>query len=464
MKNKTFIVTYINSGTIVLSRSCSQSCLYCNFSRKDDDLISLLELENLIANYSRHNINEVVFVAGQSCYEFPQVQLSLANFGCQSFSSYLQKVCEISLKHNIIPTLQIGYLSPLTLKSIADWVGSVRIPLPLADLSNEDEAHCNAKIRNYLSAVEMIQNAHNYNVPYSLDIIIGIGETFQDRIETTKKIAQFCGVDPWLQDIRVITFQPQPNTKFYSRPPLQFDQVASYFELLAKEFPVHYRSVQVNLFSSFITLTNSGLNDLGFCNFLDNDPIMPNFPTPTIFEISSELEKRNGYLLERISLVTPAAINRPHIVQIYNNINAKIKSNLVKTPYFYDNNKCFVCGTNNPESLNIKFNKIDEITAIAYWVTSPKFQGYAGILHGGIVATLLDEAMAYALMNERSKFVTVELKVKFIKPVPVGVPVTIIGKKISSKHKLYNTKAFISLYEGEILAEAEAKFVEISNK
>ncbi|MCD6099735.1 MAG: PaaI family thioesterase, partial [Candidatus Marinimicrobia bacterium] len=79
-----------------------------------------------------------------------------------------------------------------------------------------------------------------------------------------------------------------------------------------------------------------------------------------------------------------------------------------------DNNKCFVCGSDNERGLKLSF-KVGDGKANTEFISPPHLQGYDGILHGGIISTILDEVMVKATGE---KVVTVELTVKFLKPIP----------------------------------------------
>ena len=106
-----------------------------------------------------------------------------------------------------------------------------------------------------------------------------------------------------------------------------------------------------------------------------------------------------------------------------------------------DDHFCFACGKDNPDGLRIKFQYPAPGTCRAEFVPPRKFQGWQGILHGGIVSTLLDEALAHAVGGpERggggSGSVTAELTVRFRKPVPIGQSVILEGRVVRDKGKV----------------------------
>lgn len=129
-----------------------------------------------------------------------------------------------------------------------------------------------------------------------------------------------------------------------------------------------------------------------------------------------------------------------------------------------DDHGCFACGKNNPDGLKLIFDYPGPGRCRAEFVPSAKFQGWQGVLHGGIVSTLLDEALAHALGGaERggggSGAVTAELKVRFKKPVPVGSKLILTGRVLGTKGRVAEAESEIADEQGNILASAAGKLV-----
>lgn len=129
-----------------------------------------------------------------------------------------------------------------------------------------------------------------------------------------------------------------------------------------------------------------------------------------------------------------------------------------------DDGMCFACGEENPISLNLKFKAVNDSEVQAEFIPGKYHQGYNGIMHGGLIATLLDEAMAYAVGYRDIKAFTAELNIRFKKAVEIGKRVLIKGKyKNCTKRSIgtvHYTSAEIYDGDGELKAKAEAKFME----
>jgi len=119
------------------------------------------------------------------------------------------------------------------------------------------------------------------------------------------------------------------------------------------------------------------------------------------------------------------------------------------------NQWCFACGAENPIGLQLTFIEKDE-TYITTFTAGPQHQGYDGIMHGGLVSTILDEVMARYLYAKGFNAVTAKLEVRFRKPTPIGQQLTAIGKIIGKRGNMYELVSEITLPDGTITAQGKA--------
>lgn len=125
---------------------------------------------------------------------------------------------------------------------------------------------------------------------------------------------------------------------------------------------------------------------------------------------------------------------------------------------------CFVCGKENPRGLGASFTQ-DPATGSAHCQLSlgETFQGWQGIVHGGILATLLDETAIYACRNQVDQVVTAELQVKYRQPAKVGVDLLFSAKIRGRKRNLFTVDAEVR-QEGELVAEAEVRVFALGSR
>lgn len=125
-----------------------------------------------------------------------------------------------------------------------------------------------------------------------------------------------------------------------------------------------------------------------------------------------------------------------------------------------DDHSCFVCGPNNPDGMQIKWN-IEGQKTTAEFIARAKYQGWKGIVHGGILATLLDEAMARLAGVLWEGAVTAEMVVRYLKPAPVGEKLLIEGEVLKEAKKLVEMKASIRTEKGIEVAKATGKIIKV---
>jgi len=119
------------------------------------------------------------------------------------------------------------------------------------------------------------------------------------------------------------------------------------------------------------------------------------------------------------------------------------------------NQWCFVCGKENPIGLQLTFIEKDE-SYITTFTAGPQHQGYDGIMHGGLVSTILDEVMARYLYAQGFNAVTAKLEVRFRKPTPIGQQLTATGRVVGKRGNMYELVSEITLPDGTITAQGKA--------
>ncbi|SMC41214.1 PaaI family thioesterase [Sporomusa malonica] len=119
------------------------------------------------------------------------------------------------------------------------------------------------------------------------------------------------------------------------------------------------------------------------------------------------------------------------------------------------NQWCFACGPHNPIGLKLTFIEEDN-TYITTFIPGPEHQGYDGIVHGGLVSTLLDEIMARYLYAKGLSAVTAKLEVRFRHPTPIGQELTVSGWITGQRGKMYELAGKITLPDGTVTAEGKA--------
>jgi acyl-coenzyme A thioesterase PaaI-like protein len=124
---------------------------------------------------------------------------------------------------------------------------------------------------------------------------------------------------------------------------------------------------------------------------------------------------------------------------------------------------CFVCGLQNPSGLHLRFYTTAPGQVEAQYTVCEHFEGYPGVVHGGIVAAMLDEATGRSHMGgDTPRFMfTAKLEIRYRQNVPIGEPLRLVGIAGKSRGRTATAAAYIYNAQGEVLAEAEALLVDV---
>ncbi len=123
-----------------------------------------------------------------------------------------------------------------------------------------------------------------------------------------------------------------------------------------------------------------------------------------------------------------------------------------------DDRRCFACGPENADGLQLVFD-YGEDTARATFVPKERFAGWTTILHGGVVATLLDEAMAHAAIAAGVRAVTGRLEIRFRKAAPMDATLVTQGRVVGRRGRMLTLSATVTGVDGTLYAQGEGRFV-----
>lgn len=124
---------------------------------------------------------------------------------------------------------------------------------------------------------------------------------------------------------------------------------------------------------------------------------------------------------------------------------------------------CFGCGEQNPIGLRLKFHRVyGELQAT--FTPAKQHEGYAHMTHGGIVATLLDEAMSWAVIDRGHLAVTARMDLQFRRPVPIGEPLVVSARVERDRKRLVDTSGEVRAQSGELLAMAQGVFMRVNDE
>ena len=129
-------------------------------------------------------------------------------------------------------------------------------------------------------------------------------------------------------------------------------------------------------------------------------------------------------------------------------------------PYTQKKNLCFACGDDNPEGMRLKFTQ-EGNRFVCKFRLGKRYTGPPGYCHGGIIATILDDAMGKVNKLRHVVALTKEMTVEYIKPVPLHKPLRVEGSEISVHGRRHINRAEILNQNDEVLARSRGTFIAI---
>lgn len=124
---------------------------------------------------------------------------------------------------------------------------------------------------------------------------------------------------------------------------------------------------------------------------------------------------------------------------------------------------CFGCGNQNPIGLMLRFRPLDDRSVWADFTPTRDHEGYLGMTHGGILATILDEAMSWAITHAGNLGVTARMSIAFRRPARLDETIRVVASVERQRGRAIDTRAEIRVRDsGALLADSEGRFVRVS--
>ena len=139
-------------------------------------------------------------------------------------------------------------------------------------------------------------------------------------------------------------------------------------------------------------------------------------------------------------------------------MTSEIQAATVQPTFEFEPHNCFACGELNEHGLRLQLH-LEERRSWTEFTLVDRFEGWRGVTHGGIIATILDEVMAWALVAEDNWGVTARMSIEFKRSVPIGTAVRAAGWIVRSRRRLVDTAGEVVDSDGTVLASAEAVYV-----
>ena len=307
------VITYSRKVFIPLTNVCRNRCKYCGF-RKDPwhekaKLMKINEVIEIVKKAEKLKVKEVLICTGEKPdKKYPIIREKLKSMGFKNYIEYVVYTLEKIIKEteNILPHVNIGVLSFDELKMIRPYVASIGLMLECYShrLLEKGMPHEESPSKNPDVRIEFLKNCGRLKIPTTTGILIGIGETIEERIKSLfiiKKIHEEYGN---IQEVIIQNFMPEPETSMqFHKPPSLLDMLKTI--AIARLIYKGEISIQAppNLMQQAYSMyILAGINDWGGISPITPDYINPLYPWPKISELKKVTEEMGCTLRERLPI------------------------------------------------------------------------------------------------------------------------------------------------------------------
>jgi len=335
-------VTYSRNLTLSLSRTCQCYCKYCAFATHRAHLHEPEEVLRIIDRAARRGIKELLVLTGERPEVNPQVAEKLAAYGHADFTAYVAWACERALERGILPHTNLGVLAREDLERLREVTASQGLMLESIAERLMQTVHAGSPTKHPQRRLETIRAAGELAIPFTSGILVGIGETEEERVASLEALAAVQAEHGHIQEIILQNFVP--HQRYYGQEPAEIADEAALdywrtgvaghrpdMPLPAWASPITIEDmkrliaetrrlmpdvgIQIppNLADWWPELVAAGATDLGGLS-ANGDHISPEHPFPSPHQVRKRLQAEGYALTERLC-VYPQYIDRAWIAQ-----------------------------------------------------------------------------------------------------------------------------------------------------
>jgi FO synthase len=217
-------VTFSRNFTLSLSRTCQCYCKYCAFATHKPHLYDPDEVRRLLDQaVAKHRVKELLVLTGERPEHNPEVAARLQEYGHEDFTSYVVWVCEQALERGMLPHTNLGVLDGRDLARLRAVTASQG--LMLESVNPDLVAHQGSPTKHPAKRLQTIAAAGELKIPFTSGILVGIGESEEQRVEALEALALVHEQHGHIQEVILQNFVPHQS--YYGREPAQIADAAA---------------------------------------------------------------------------------------------------------------------------------------------------------------------------------------------------------------------------------------------
>ena len=314
------VVTVSKNIFIPLTNLCRDRCGYCTFAKLDDDpdakTYSLDEVGEAVRGGLRSGCIEALFCLGDKPEKaYRSYRKFLSSRGLSTTAEYLTQACQLAFELGMLPHTNAGILSAEQMQALKPWNASMGLMLETTSqrLRLQGGPHQIAPDKDPVVRLQMHNEAGEIGIPFTSGLLLGIGETSEECVDTLLAIRDVSRRWGHIQEVIVQPFHPKPDTPMEFVLPISDEHVAAWVALtrliMGPEMNVQ---APPNLAPEVLELLlRSGLNDWGGVSPVTVDFINPEAPWPALRELDRRTRAAGQKLVERLPVYPEHLIGRP---------------------------------------------------------------------------------------------------------------------------------------------------------
>ncbi len=303
------IVTYSRKVFIPLTNLCRDYCGYCTFRRDPGQpgahTMTPDEVIEVVRAGERMGCTEALFSLGDKPEQlFPEMRDTLRRLGYKSTLHYLEAMCEkVLLESSLLPHPNPGLMSPEWLERLSRVAPSLGLMLETTStrLLGQGAAHDNAPDKDPAKRLRVIEEAGRQKIPFTTGILIGIGETVEERVDALLAIRDLHRKYGHIQEVIIQNFRAKSGTPMAAWPEPDRGDVLRTLAVARLLMPDVNLQAPPNLSDPhYADLVDGGINDWGGVSPLTPDYINPEKPWPHLEELRQRTEAKGFELRQRL--------------------------------------------------------------------------------------------------------------------------------------------------------------------
>lgn len=323
-------VTYSRKVFVPLTNMCRDTCTYCTFvkhpSSPEANIMTLEQVMETARAGEETGCKELLFSLGEKPeLRYEQAKTALAQLGYSSMTSYLADACEMVLSEtSLLPHVNAGTLSDDEIDQLRPYAASMGMMLETTSkrLTKEGQPHFACPDKSPIQRLRTLERAGQKKIPFTTGLLIGIGETWEERIEALEAINESHARYGHIQEVIIQNFQRKPGIGMENHPePSLEDMLRTLAVARLILSPDISLQAPPNLSERHIEYLRAGINDWGGISPVTIDFINPQHLWPVIDVLSQStqlagqtLEERltvyPSYLAEKSEFVDPTVLSK----------------------------------------------------------------------------------------------------------------------------------------------------------